>query len=259
MDFYNLNMAALRKRYPRLVNSLENANLDHCRVMQAKNGAPTLKVRFEGREVFVHSAYDPQKEARRWADEVDLKPRDLLIVFGFGLGYHILELLKKAPADSKIIVIEPNLSFLRHAFYHLKLEEVMASENIHLVLGEDIPALKRDFLKLFDLYSLDKVKTASYLPVVRPCADAFYPYQRIVFDELLSQYVNISTVLHFSFQWTKNFFSNLKETMLNPGISALFDKLHHKPAILVSAVNRGSSLTAKSPYMAPAAWVFPRV
>lgn len=240
MDFYNINMSAFRKRYPDLVKSLEDADLSFCKVVQAKNDTPTLKVQYEGKEVFVHSAYDPQKEARRWADEVDIHPHDLLIVFGFGLGYHIVELLNKAPSDSKIIVIEPTPSFLRHAFYHQKLDGLIAAKNVHLVLGEDIPALKRYFLKLFDLYSLDKIKTASYLPVVRTCADVFYHYQRIVFDELLAQYVNISTVLHFSFQWTKNYFSNLMETMLNPGIATLFEKLHNKPAILVSA---GPSLT----------------
>ncbi|MFZ5639691.1 MAG: 6-hydroxymethylpterin diphosphokinase MptE-like protein [Bacillota bacterium] len=240
MDLYNINLAAFRARYPDLVSSLEKADSNNCSVVDAKNGMPTLKVLFEGKEVFAHSAYDPQKEARRWADEVKLQPGDMLIVFGFGLGYHITELIKTAAADVKIIVIEPNPAFLNLAFRHLQLADLISSEKIYLVLGHDVPALKRVFFKFVDLYRLDKVKTASYLPLLRNFADAFQPYQQTVYDELLFQYVNISTVLYFSYQWTKNFFANLKDTIISPGVSTLFGKFVNKPAILVSA---GPSLT----------------
>lgn len=240
MDLFNLNLAAFRKRYPELVSSLENADLDNCMVIRAKNGTPTLKVQFEGKEVFAHSAYDPQKEARRWAEEVDLQPGDMLIVFGFGLGYHIVELLKKAPADANIIVIEPNLACLNLAFRHLQLADLISNENVYLILGQDILSLKKVFYKFVDLYRLDKVKTASYLPLTRTYTDSFRPYQQAVYDELLIQYVNISTVLFYSFQWTKNFFANLKDTIISPGAASLFGKLTNKPAILVSA---GPSLT----------------
>ncbi len=234
MRLFDINLAAFRKRYPELVNSLERAGLDKCKVETAKNGTPTLKVQFKDREVYLHSVYDPQREASRWAGEIDLNPGDLLVVFGFGLGYHILELFKIAPPDVKIIVIEPNVSFLYQAFCYLPLDKLISSENLHLVLGNDVPALTGIFMRLVDLYRLDKVKTAAYLPLLRTYPDAFHPYEQALFDQLLIRYANISTVVYFSFQWTKNFFANLKETMLSPGVHTLFDKLTNKPAILVS-------------------------
>ncbi len=235
MNLFDKNMGVFRKRYPHLVSSVENANLDDCQVIMAKNQTPTLKVQFAGKEVFIHSSYDPQKEAQRWTDEMDLKPGDILIVFGFGLGYHIIELLNKAPANARIIVVEPNTAFIKQAFYHLQMVELVSAENLYLVLGEDVPVLKRLFFKFADTYRLDRIKTVSYLPVLRIYADAFQPYQQALYDELLKHYVNISTVLYFSSQWTKNFFSNLKDIILNPGVAALFGKLAGKPAILVSA------------------------
>ena len=240
MDLYNTNLAAFQERYADLVKVLKHAGSGNCLVVKAKNGAPTLKIKLQDKEVFIHSAYDPQKEARRWAGEVTVQPGDMLNVFGFGMGYHIIELVKKVPADANIIIIEPNPAHLNLAMAHLPLADLMTRENVHLVLGEDIPALKRAFIRFVDLYRLDRVKTASYLPLTRTCADAFQPFFQTVYDQLLIQYVNISTVLFYSFQWTKNFFANLKDTFINPGVASLFGKLAGKPAILVSA---GPSLT----------------
>jgi len=77
-------------------------------LVPARSGKPTLL--FDG--VYLHSAYDPEKEAETWAKHhlgENEKSRDFLwIVFGCGLGYHVQAL--RNLGIQQIIVYEPNAS-----------------------------------------------------------------------------------------------------------------------------------------------------
>jgi hypothetical protein len=83
-------------------------------VIESKTkGAPTAILRRgDGREFFLHSRFDPLDEARFLVKDVARRERTLYIVLGFGLGYHVKELLQRVPQSSHIIVLEPNSACL---------------------------------------------------------------------------------------------------------------------------------------------------
>ena len=59
--------------------------------------APSPTIRYEN--TLIHSSYDPEKEAIRFAEK--LKPGARVCLYGFGLGYHLKTILKKlAPTDT---------------------------------------------------------------------------------------------------------------------------------------------------------------
>lgn len=74
----------------------------------SKTGAPTLRV--DGLQF--HSRYNPEQEAGRLVDSVDLKAESPVLVIGVGLGYHVLELLRRGHA---VLVIEPDRDMLKLA------------------------------------------------------------------------------------------------------------------------------------------------
>ena len=69
----------------------------------------------EGKRLFIHSKFDPVKEAERFIGEIDTAAFDLFIVFGFGFGYHVEELLAGMGSDSLVLVIEKSPLMLRRA------------------------------------------------------------------------------------------------------------------------------------------------
>jgi uncharacterized Rossmann fold enzyme len=70
-------------------------------------GAPTASCRrADGREFWLHSRVDPQEEARQLVQELPAKERTLYVVLGFGLGYHVRELLQRIPSSSHVLVME---------------------------------------------------------------------------------------------------------------------------------------------------------
>ena len=71
-------------------------------LMEGRGGDPTLKVG----SVFLHSRYRPVEEAARLIESAELDLERPVLVVGLGLGYHVLELLKRG-AD--VAVVEPDI------------------------------------------------------------------------------------------------------------------------------------------------------
>jgi len=73
----------------------------------ARSGAKTLSVKTDNneREIRIHSAYDPVKEAERSIAEFNPGRNSVIIVSGIGLAYHI-DLLKKKFSALKLIAVE---------------------------------------------------------------------------------------------------------------------------------------------------------
>lgn len=77
----------------------------------AKSGAPTLQVVLsDGTKRFLHSPYDPEAEAERWAAMQEFGPNDVVVVFGIGLGYHIQELVSLLSPTNRLILVEATAS-----------------------------------------------------------------------------------------------------------------------------------------------------
>lgn len=75
-------------------------------MIETKRGNFTLRIICDdGSSKTIHSLYDPEAEARSLVDAFQFDGRGLLVVLGLGLGYHVVELLKRFP-DADIVVVE---------------------------------------------------------------------------------------------------------------------------------------------------------
>ncbi|MGQ9687689.1 MAG: glycosyltransferase family protein [Desulfobaccales bacterium] len=129
------NLEILQKNAPGLAKIVSQAEIpsDH-QVSLSKSGHPTLKV---GRQR-LHSAYNPRKEGEEWAQAHDPGGDAPVVVFGLGLGYHILPLLKRG---RRVYVVEPSAAVARLALEHQDLSSLLAQGG--LLLGRDFGGLPR--------------------------------------------------------------------------------------------------------------------
>jgi len=110
-----INIDELSKKDPDLALRLQNTNpSQNIDIVFSRGGLPVSRVE----KITLHSLIDPEKEARDWADRVDIStdPQAArgIAVFGFGTGYHIKALLDRGCRS--VVVIEPRLDVLRAAF-----------------------------------------------------------------------------------------------------------------------------------------------
>ncbi len=115
MDMWHKNLEVTRQKSPELAEGLSSAIIpaDH-HVLASKQGPPTLQV---GRQR-LHSSYDPVEEGQAWARAQGVEDREPVVIFGLGLGYHVLPLLSEG---REVWVVEPSAAVARLALEHQDL------------------------------------------------------------------------------------------------------------------------------------------
>jgi spore maturation protein CgeB len=82
-------------------------------IQSAKNGLPTALANGK----WIHSEYDPVREATMWADAqaAQVQSGELAIVLGIGLLYHVEALRRRLSRDQDMAVVVPSLQELHDA------------------------------------------------------------------------------------------------------------------------------------------------
>jgi spore maturation protein CgeB len=125
--FLERNMRGLEAVDGRLAERVRNAERGAgLSVVPSKAGPPSLKAG----DAALHSVYDPVREARDWVEHYrnDIESSSSIAVFGFGLGYHVEELLRET--DKPVTVFEPRVDILRAALETRDLSPILARARI---------------------------------------------------------------------------------------------------------------------------------
>lgn len=106
---------SIDKKLSELVRRTEYS--DKYNVLLSRKGLPVLRVY----NTLLHSSYDPQKEAETWAGH-NINAWDgysLPLVYGVGLGYHLIELLKRI--EHEVLVVEPDTCVFKLFLEHVDI------------------------------------------------------------------------------------------------------------------------------------------
>ncbi|MPQ32556.1 DUF115 domain-containing protein [Clostridium estertheticum] len=177
---------------------------------------------------FLHSKYYPLKEGIKFIElnEKFYKNKDLVMVYGLGLGYHINELLKRCNDSCKIFIFDADKEIL----------------NIAANLGK-LAVIKKDKrVKIFDRYSQEFLQ--NFVKVAQMVEDIliYKPSVKVLSDEYLElknilQDYNVAKIAveGFSQVMNENYIHNLKLKV--PGIKEFFNKINIKgeKVIIVAA------------------------
>ena len=107
---FQANIEFIRKSAPGLRSQLCEVPGGFLGIQTSKSGLPTALVNHH----WVHSAYDPQKEAERWALQQlkNSRPGEVLLIFGIGLLYHVEALKRLLSPEQRVMVVVGNLNEL---------------------------------------------------------------------------------------------------------------------------------------------------
>lgn len=140
---FGKNIETLKTVDRRLAEAITRANsAEDISIITSKKGLPSLKIG----NITLHSLYDPAKEAEDWIRYYHERIRNTssIIIFGFGLGHHIIELSKVVDAD--LIVYEPRLDILKTAFEYTDFTYLFP--RLRIMTGYEIPETGKDFIIL---------------------------------------------------------------------------------------------------------------
>ncbi len=161
----------------------------------------------------------------------EMKPNDIIITFGVGLGYLLDEVFNNY--SSRIFVYEPDINLLHFVLSNVDISEHLASGRVFLTndLDELISRLASVFI------TKDRVEIV-YLPnyaVIRN-KELLLLTQK-VFDTCKSKMVDVNTITKFSKIWLLNTLDNISYINENKGylLSDLSGKFIGQTALIAGA------------------------
>ena len=232
------NLDAIKKNikaYPiDFLNLLKNKNDNFdisLELIETKSKKYSAKVFKNGKSIFLHSAYNPEKEANALINEIKKeteKDLDLVFIFGIGAGY-LINAFKKL--NINIAVIEPSIKFFNLLIDNFKLDKILEDNITFFIGGDDI----EDIEKFISIANTKKVKffiTRSYATLFNE--EALF-YQSKVLSIVDKKIININTISRFDKLWAYNIASNVAKISTHYGVNKFFDKYKNIPAVIVSA------------------------
>jgi hypothetical protein len=219
LSVLNSNLASIKNKQlrERLLHPIkESIDVD---IHPSKKGPLTLKLNGN----YLYSRYDPLRDAERFIHSQIDGSANVYCLFGFGLGYHVQELLQKEP-DKQIFVIEPYISVIRRAVEHIDLSNIFSHPNVEILCLEQGQAM------INTLNELTKQQTRWIIPNAwLKALQSSNPLKHFLEDIKIQE----MSFQRFSSLMEKNFTENLK--YMNADVGKLFGNFKGHKAVLVSA------------------------
>lgn len=236
-DLYVRNMAALFRTDGRLAQRIDECEDDGSVTVEAsRRGAATATVRPAGSDgpLYLHSRVDPEGEARRLADSVDVSEAFCHVVAGFGLGHHVKALFARLRGEAFIVVTEPNLALLKAAFAAVDLSDLLASGRCIFLTRVDKAEMQARFEPHNTLMMLG-TQFVSHPPSERVAGEFHAAFRKLIADHMTFCRMSLVTLVANSRITCTNVANNLPRYLSSPPIDLLRERFKRHPAVIVSA------------------------
>lgn len=233
------NINILKMTYPNTwdkVKSLEETiDKELLKVEETRKGDKTLSIEKDGKKTYIHSKYNPMREAEAIIEEYeDIEDDTTVVFYGTGLGYHIDLFLKKYP-KTNYYIYEPVPEMLYTYLSNKSIKDLPNKNLKNIVLRKDRGETAK-FLN--DLIDKNRGKILLIeLPIHKQIFDSQYTEFIDLFKTIVkSKRSGIGVDYAFQERWILNSMKNFGEVLNTPNI--LLEKkgqFKDKPAILVAA------------------------
>ncbi|WP_422446920.1 motility associated factor glycosyltransferase family protein [Thermoanaerobacterium sp. DL9XJH110] len=232
MDYFKNNMNALKKFHPLVWDEVKSAGFlpGVVEVALSRKGLPVCIYTCGKRRIVLHSLYDPVKEAKKFVESKNIKPGADVVLYGFGNGYIVEEILNLISANDKITVFELNLGIFRKALETRDLTRIFSDKRfvIHAAYYKEriLEVLKK---------ALDKIIFGGgNLIIHRPSLETIPEAMLDLKNALTDFALGVDSIEHFKPQMEANIKINLEDTSGYLKVKDFFGR-YRMPAIIVSA------------------------
>lgn len=237
MSFYDINLQALEKYYPNLYNRVKDIVVDteKYQVIATKSNNSTLKVSSwninKKIETYLHSKYDPIKEAVNYAKAQLNHMKANNFIYGFGLGYHIQELIKIISNDINLYIVDLNIEIFKMALELNDLSHVIRDKRVQLIIddNENILALKMKEIFQKCKWNDDIVNLLIYTPAIKTIDENNSRFKQLIEDWNIKKSAEG--------KWDEIVKNNREQavTIEAQNIGVLFNQNRQLPVIIVSS------------------------
>jgi len=197
--------------------------------IESLKGPLTARVQLpNGNSIFLHSKYDPQKEAEKLVDQCNLDNAGTIVVMGLGLGYHVKEIKNRIDKNVPILILENNDELIKkytkkeglpNKCYIAKNEKQIIS-----FLDLEMSSLRNGKIIFFEHKTSCKANPSFYHEMLQKFRD----YSSTIL-------LNINTSKKFNYRFQENICKCIPKMVYDPGINVINDTFKNKPAVIIAA------------------------
>lgn len=229
MSHLEANLEALRTADPGIgsdtLHSLRLGEREEPQILETPSGLPTAKYR----DAFIHSRYDPAKEASALLSREPLEGSTAAIVLGFGLGYVAEEVRRRFPG-LPMLVVEPDSGFFRAALSARDLRGFMGSGPVWFSISPN-PAVITEKLESLPM---GNPKILRLRPIMDRNPAFFRAVEQLIGSFLLRRDININTLGRFGMLWVRNLARNIRLFADSPGTLPFEGMFRGVPALMLA-------------------------
>ncbi len=228
MDYYNENIKYIEKS---MLNKIEK-KIKENRIIEeiSKSGEVIFKIKIDKeREIYLNSKYNPITEATRFIkNNVDFSKEDFLII-GFGLGYHIEEILNELKENQRLFIVVVNLDVFKKALYLRKLTKILKDKRIEFILGD-----KKEIINGLKEKS-ENIKKESQIIIHYSSLEIMKEEYLELKDIFEKMDMDRKSILAQKDIIKENTEKNQKSIMEDEGINNYINRYKNKPVFIISA------------------------
>lgn len=231
------NINILKESYPGAWEKLKQYEDEENRLIseieETRRGDKTLSINKGDSKSYLHSKYDPLREAETIVDSYkDLEEDTNIIFYGAGLGYHIKLILEKYP-NIKYYIYEPIPELMYGLLTNVNLRNLQRNRLMGLNVG--LEGMVQSISRFVDL-NRDNLKIIELPSHKQNFPDEYSQFNGIFLDTIKGKRSSLATNYSFQKRWIMNSMKNFGEILSTPNIIIeKKDVFKNKPAILVAA------------------------
>ncbi len=138
------NIRFLIRKYPSLESVFNNDKTTDIELIPARTGEYTG----EWKNILLHSRFDPRKEADRFLNGSGVQEGDNVLLYGWGLGYHVERLADRIGCAGRLVVIELSPQILVASTKVMNLVPFWDKCKLDLVYGDNEQGVAVEIKKL---------------------------------------------------------------------------------------------------------------
>ncbi len=230
------NMRQLWRRDIRLAQQIDELPLDTGPKPQpSKKGPPTASVQApDGRTLYLHSRYDPEREAADLIGSLDADDSACVILCGLGLGYVARAIFNRFGRETIVLVGEPDLTIIRAALESADFSREIGDGRIEFLPSADTAYLHE---RLRGHWASLMMGTRFVAPAVsRELHGEFHAeFRKAMTDFAAYARMSVMTLVKNAAVTCRNIANNLPTLAATPPIDVLRRRFAGYPAVLVAA------------------------
>lgn len=236
-------MECIKMLRPLLYNFLQETILEHSiietiRTKDSREGDQYTTFQVDGQVIRMNSMYSPKDEAACWASQFEFNNMDIVaVMYGFGNGYCVRELINKLQAGHHIIVTEPSYEMFLHVLTYYDISDILLDERVSIVIIEyDCFLYKRLLESYIDWINIQTVMVCIH-PQYNKCFDTkLNQFYQALQEVRYTALVNRNTEIYFAKDRITNTLKNIDFIQDSNTLMEYMDKFpRDMTAIIIAA------------------------